>query len=137
MTDPNTTAPKTITQALVDWVKSPNGIMVISAMLAPSGVLGIKLIHWFGLSTDQLGWLTTEAIQFAPFVIAGVIQGIRSTHQAIISQVAKLLADRKAGTIIINSNATDGAAKAVADPALLNVVAAGSPEAVAAAATQS
>jgi len=131
-------APKGFSQIATDWLKSPQGIMAMQVVLAPSGVIGIKLAHWFGLNPDQLGWLANEVIQFAPFIVVGAIQLARSTHRAIIAQVAEILAKRQlngqpSGTIIINAAATDGAAKAVADPALLNVVAAGSPEAVAAA----
>lgn len=132
MTD-STTMPKSLSQRLADWVKSPQGTIAIQAMLAPSGMAGIWLTRKLGLNPDQLGWLATTAIQVLPYLIVGGFQIAQSTHRAIIAQVAKILADRQAGTIIINQNATDGAAKAVADPALLNVVAAGSPAAVAAA----
>lgn len=136
MTD-TTTTPKSKTQIIVDWLKSPQGIVAMQALLAPSGVIGVKLLHW-GVPSADLGWLTTEVIQFAPFIVVGGIQLARSTHRAIISQVAEILAKRQmdgkpAGTIIINSGASDGAAKAVADPALENVVPAGSPAAIQAA----
>lgn len=133
MTDQTKPAPKSFAQTVVDWLKSPQGIIAMQAVLAPSGVLGIKLAHWFGLNPEQLGWLANEAIQFAPFVVVGAFQVLRSTHRALIAKVAEILADRQAGTIVINKNATDGAAKALADPALVNVVASGSTEAVAAA----
>lgn len=136
MTDATTT-PKSTTQIIVDWLKSPQGIVAMQAVLAPSGVIGVKLLHW-GVPSADLGWLTTEIIQFAPFIVIGAIQLARSTHRAIIGQVAEILAKRQlngqpSGTIIINATATDGAAKAVADPALQNVVPAGSPAAIQAA----
>lgn len=132
--------PKSYTQFIVGWLKSPQGIMAMQVALAPSGVIGIKLAHWFGLDPDQLGWLANEVIQFAPFIVVGTIQLARSTHRAIITQVAQILAERQlngqpSGTIIINASAADGAAKAVNDPALTNVVSAGSTEAIQAATT--
>jgi len=125
----DTTTQKTFTQTIVDWMKSPNGVMVITACFAPSGVAGLKLARWFGLDTTQLGWITNEIIQFGPILVPVIINRIQSTHAAIIAMAANILAKHQMGSIIINANATDGAAQAAKDPMLPNVVAAGTQEA--------
>lgn len=107
------------------FLDSPQGQAAIRALLAPSGIVGLWLVKW-GFPGTDLGWVTDIIIQATPFVISFVWSLAEKTHRAIIAQAAKILADRQQGTIIIKQGAVDGAAAAVADPALKNVVSAGS-----------
>lgn len=112
------------------FLKSQQFQATLRALLAPSGVVGVKLIEW-GFPGTQLGPVTELLVQVAPFVAALAWSLAVKTHKAIIAQAAKILADRQQGAIIINPEAaTPGAVKAVADPSLTNVVATGTPEAI-------
>lgn len=121
---------------IIAFLKDAKTQTVIRAMLAPSGVVGLRLVQW-GVPGTNLGPLTELIIQVLPFAATLAWSLAQKTHKALIAEVATILADRQQGAIIINKNvASDGAAKAVADPALKNVVAAGSTAAIEAATTR-
>lgn len=119
MSDPTTEQPP---GALMSFLKNAQTQTVLRAALAPSGIVGVKLIEW-GFPGAQLGGLAEIVIQVAPFVAVLAWSLAVKTHKAIITQAAKILADRQQGAIIINpAAAAPGVLKAVIDPALANVV---------------
>lgn len=131
-------APQSLQSKAMAFLAGPQGQSIIRRALSGSGVLGVWLVHK-GFPEAELGQLTDIIIAAAPFVVTEVWAQIGKTHAAIIGQAAKILAAKQengqpVGTIVISPGASDGAAKAVADPALTNVVPAGSTAAIVAAA---
>lgn len=140
MTDTSDTAPPSLQQRVMAFMTGPAGQSIIRRALSGSGVLGVWLVHR-GFPEADLGPLTDFIVAITPFVLTEIWAQITKTHKAIIGQAAKILAERQingqpSGTIIISQGAGDGAAKAVADPAMPNVVPAGSPAAMAAATSE-
>lgn len=95
-------------------------------IVAPSGYLAVQLGKWFGVDATQLGFVATWAIYLAPYAVVYAWSIAQKTHAAIIKQAAVILADKQAGSIIINANAK---------PALQAVAATGDHENVVSAAT--
>lgn len=126
-------------KTVFDFFKNQQTQATIRAFIAaPSGWFAIHAAQWFGIDTSQLGVIATYAIYVAPYVVVWAWSMVQKTHAAIIAQTANILAKRQddgkpAGTIVINASASNGAAKALADPKLPNVVPAGSSDAIAAA----
>lgn len=80
---------------------------------APSGFVAVKLAHWLGLNTDQLGMVATYAIYAAPYLVVWVFAMAQRTHAAIIAEAGRQLAKMQGGKIVVSANATD-AVKAMA-----------------------
>lgn len=123
--------------AIATFLANPQVQAVIRAAFASSGFVYVYLTN-HGATPDQVNVIHDLLIQWGPAAISLGWSLIEKTHAKIIAMAANILAKRQedgqpAGTIIINQSASNGAAKAVADPTLKNVVPAGSPEALKAA----
>lgn len=102
----------------------------------PSGWFAVHIGKWFGLNTDELGMIATWAIYLAPFAIVSAWSLAQKTHQAIIDQAAKILAENKSGTIVVNpATATPKLVEAAKAENKPNVVMAGTDDAHKVAAT--
>jgi hypothetical protein len=88
--------------------------LLLKAALGTSGFAFDFLNKHYSITLEQAGTLFTLIIQFGPAIVVLAIELAQRTHAAIINKAAQILADRNAGTIVINSNASDSV-KALAD----------------------
>lgn len=79
---------------VMTWLQSPKVQAVIRAALAPSGVVGIRLVQWKFPEAD-IGPLTDIVVQGLPFALVLAWSLAVKTHDAIINKAAQLIAAGK------------------------------------------
>lgn len=90
---------------------------LLQLLLGAGGPLAALLMS-YGVPADKLSLWTNLALAVVPPLAVGVWKIIDNTHA---KQIAKAAAVPGVSEIVINGNASDGAAQAAADPKLTNV----------------
>lgn len=110
---------------------------ILQLLLGTGGPLAALIIS-YGVPAEKLNLWTNLLVAIVPPLVGGIWAILDRTHKQTIGQAATILSAKQdngqpVGTIVVSTNASDGAAQAVADPNLTNVVPAGSTAAIVAA----
>lgn len=87
-------SPPTLQSRLLAFATGPQGQSLIRRALSGSGIAGVWLVH-LGFPQADLGPLSDFIIVILPFVLAEVWAQFTKTKAAIVSQAAKIVADRQ------------------------------------------
>ncbi len=88
-------------QDFVDFVSSPKAQVAERAFLSASGWGGLHLMQWLGINPVQTGSLTEVIVQLTP-AAAGLAWGLYNMIETkIVARAGAILADRKAGAVVI------------------------------------
>lgn len=113
MSDPSDPAGQNLREKVMAFITGPAGQSLIRRALSGSGVAGVWLIHK-GFPAADLGSLADGIILIAPFIVAEVWSQFTKTKAAIVTQAAKIVADRQGQpSTIAGEMATGALVKAV------------------------